>query len=450
MRGVRKQLPNLIWLGVMISCGLIVGGYLLSHQRIAWPGWVPGLGKDYFYVNAELSGAAGVLPGQGNAVTVAGVKVGEISDVTLKDGKALLRMRLDDEYGHVHPDATVLLRPKTALKDMIAELDPGTRGPELKDGDTLGVGSTEPDVNLDEILAGLDGDTRAALVALLQGAGTAIGNGNGRHLASTLKRFEPLSRHAAQAQKYVAQRRVKLRRLMGNLSLIAQELGNRDDDLRQFVNANAAVFRHFSKQNDNLGKTLELLPGTLQKADAGVTKLAKLGSTLKTGLKDLQPTAKSLGPSLKRAQPFLKETTPVIEKSLRPFARDAQPTAAKLIPASGKLAQATPDLDTLTGMLNNLFNELAHDPPGDGVHGKSYLYYVPWASHNTNSTMAAQDGIGPVRHTLIYIPCGGLQLIETFSKPNPRTGVVRNPTLASVAQLLRAPDYQSTCVKAAK
>src|ERR1700749_2300191 len=151
MRGVRKQLPNFIWLVGMITVGLAVRPFLLSHQRLPWPGWVPGLGKDYFYVNAEFQNAAGVLPGQGNAVTIAGVKVGEISGTSLKDGKAVLKLRLDAKYGHVHPDATLLLRPKTALKDMVAELDPGTRGKQLKDGGTLGVGNTNPDLNLDEI-----------------------------------------------------------------------------------------------------------------------------------------------------------------------------------------------------------------------------------------------------------------------------------------------------------
>ncbi len=435
MRGVRKQLPNLVWLAGMIAVGLGVGAYLLSHQRIPWPGWVPGLGKDYFYVNAEFQNAAGVLPGQGNAVTIAGVKVGEVAGESLKDGKAVVKLRLDAKYGHVHPDATLLLRPKTALKDMVAELDPGTRGRELKDGATLGVANTKPDVNLDEILAGLDGDTRAALVSLVQGGGEALGQGNGRNLSATLKRFEPLSRHADEATKYVAERRVKLRRLMGNLSLVAQELGDRDDDLRQFVNSSAAVFRHFSAQNDNLGKTLELLPGTLQKADTNLAKLNTLGSTLKTGLTELQPSAKALGTTLKQSRPFLKETTPVIESSIRPFARDAQPTAKALVPAAGKFAKAIPQVDTLTEMLNNLFNELAHDPPGDDVHGKSYLYYLPWAAHNTNSTMAAQDGIGPVRHTLVLYSCGALQFIESIT--NSKT--LKNDTLKGLVQLLGAP-----------
>lgn len=433
MRGVRKQLPNAIWLVTMIATGLIVGSYLLAHERIAWPSWVPGLGRDYFYVNAKFKTAAGVLPGQGNAVTIAGVKVGEIAGVRVQDGQAVLKLRLDAKYGHVHPDATLLLRPKTALKDMVAEMDPGTRGPELKDGGTLGVDATDPDVNLDEILAGLDGDTRAALVSLLQNGGAALDGEGGKELAATFKRFEPLSRDAALANRLVAQRRVKLRTLMGNLSQLATELGDRDKELGAFVNSSAAVFRHFDNQNQALGETLSLLPGTLQKTNVAVGKLNNLSGALNRGLKDLAPTASSLGPTLKATQPFLKQTTPVIKDSLRPFSREAQPTVAKLVPASKHLAKATPNLDTLTKMLNDLLAELAHDPPGDGVKGNSYLYYVPWANHNSNSVMAAQDGIGPIRHSLILFPCRSLSTINSIG-----TGK-DNPTLGAEIQLLGVP-----------
>jgi phospholipid/cholesterol/gamma-HCH transport system substrate-binding protein len=444
MRGVRKQLGNAIWLGLMIACGLLVGGYLLAHQRVNWPTWTPGLGKQYFYVNAEFTNSAGVLPGQGNAVTIAGVKVGEITGEEVKNGRAVLKLRIDHKYGHVHPDATLLLRPKTALKDMVAELDPGRSGRQLRSGDTLPVSSTNPDVNFDEILAGLDGDTRAALVALLQGAGTALGGNGGRELASTLKRFEPLSRHAEEAQRLVAQRRVKLRHVMGNLSLLAQELGARDKDLGEFVNSSAAVFRHFTAQNDNLGETLSLLPTALKKSDVALRKLDTLSTTLKTGLKDLSPGVKALGPSLRDTQPFFKDTTPVIRDSLRPFARDAQPAAAKLVPAASHLAKATPNLDTLTKMLNNLVAELAHDPPGNGVHGNSYLYYVPWAGHNTNSVMGSQDGMGPVRHTLVLYPCDTLNVLNSTSQD-----FVHNPTLAATLQLLDLPKTGS-CGSASK
>jgi phospholipid/cholesterol/gamma-HCH transport system substrate-binding protein len=436
MRGVRKQMAAAVWLVAMVVAGLAVGGYILGHQRLTWPSWTPIVGKQYYYLNARFTGAPGVLPGQGNAVTISGVKVGEISGVSLQDGQAQLSMRIDGRYGHVWPNATVLLRPKTALKDMVAELNPGSAksGHELGQHATLDVSATEPDVNLDEILAGLDGDTRAALVSLIGNAGTALGKGNGRELASTLKRFEPLSRDAEQATKLVAHRRVQLSRLMGNLSKLATELGDRDKDLGQFVNSSAAVFRHFSAQNDKLSETLALLPSTLRQTNTGLAKLDKLGTTFKTGLKDLAPGAKALGPSLRDSRPFFKDTTPVLKNSLRPFGREAQPVAAKLIPASGRLATATPHLDTLTKMLNNLFAELAHDPPGNDVHGKSYLYYVPWAAHNTNSVMASQDGLGPVRHTLVLFPC---QTLPTLN--NVASDFVHNPTLAATLQLLDVP-----------
>jgi phospholipid/cholesterol/gamma-HCH transport system substrate-binding protein len=441
MRGVRKQLAAAVWLVAMMVSGVLVGGYILGHQRLTWPSWTPVVGKDYFYVNARFAAAPGVLPGQGNAVTISGVKVGEIAGESLKDGQAVLRLRLDGRYGHVRPDATLLLRPKTALKDMVAELDPGSpkSGPELKEDATLGVRATLPDVNLDEILAGLDGDTRAALVALLGNAGTALGDGNGRELASTLRRFEPLSRHAAQATKLVAHRRVQLRRLMGNLSKLSQELGARDRDLGQFVSSNAAVFRHFTAQNDHLGQTLALLPGALKSSDRALGKLDDLGSTLRTGLKDLQPSAASLGPTLKQTQPFLKQTAPVLRDSLRPFAREAQPTARKLVPAARDLAKATPHLDTLTTTLNALLDELAHDPPGNGVHGQSYLFNVPWANHNTNSVMAAQDGVGPARHSLVLFSCGALSLLDLFGSPK------NNPTLSTIVGLLNAPKHSDYC-----
>ena len=52
----------------------------------------------------------------------------------------------------------MLLRPKTGLKDMIVEMDPGNaKAPAVKDGYTMPVSQTKPDVNLDEILSSSTG-----------------------------------------------------------------------------------------------------------------------------------------------------------------------------------------------------------------------------------------------------------------------------------------------------
>ena len=59
------------------------------------PAWVPFIGKDFFVVKAELSTAQAVTPGQGQTVNIAGVQVGEISSVELKDGKAVVTLRIE-------------------------------------------------------------------------------------------------------------------------------------------------------------------------------------------------------------------------------------------------------------------------------------------------------------------------------------------------------------------
>ena len=141
IRAIGKHLAPALWLlGLVIAAG-VVGGYIVSHQRLTWPTWAPLVGKQYYRLDARFTDAAGVLPGQGNAVMVSGVKVGEITGVHLDRGTAVLGMRIDERFGHVRPDATLLMRPKTSLQDMVVELDPGTAaaGPELPSGTTLGL-----------------------------------------------------------------------------------------------------------------------------------------------------------------------------------------------------------------------------------------------------------------------------------------------------------------------
>ena len=51
------------------------------------------------------------------------------------NGRAVVTMQIQDKYKPIYKDATILLRPKTGLKDMILSLDPGTpQAGELKEG----------------------------------------------------------------------------------------------------------------------------------------------------------------------------------------------------------------------------------------------------------------------------------------------------------------------------
>jgi phospholipid/cholesterol/gamma-HCH transport system substrate-binding protein len=176
---IRKHWLDFAAILGLVLVAAVVSVVILGQQRLTLPGWVPVVGKDYFDLNAEMTTAQAVTPGQGQTVNVAGVQVGEIASVRLQGGRAIIGMRIDKRYDRVYNDATILLRPKTGLKDMVAELTPGTPGAgRIKSGGTIPVSQTLPDVNLDEILSSLDSDTRDYLQMLLndgsQGLGTKV------------------------------------------------------------------------------------------------------------------------------------------------------------------------------------------------------------------------------------------------------------------------------------
>ena len=160
-RQIKKQARVFAAIVVLFVVAIGVAGYILSNQRFYLPAWVPVVGTDFYEVEAELSTAQAVVPGQGQTVNVAGVKVGEVGSVNLEDGRAVVKMQIKDKYKPIYKDATILLRPKTGLKDMILALDPGTPAAgEVPEGGRISVGNTLPDVNPDEVCSALT-ETRA-------------------------------------------------------------------------------------------------------------------------------------------------------------------------------------------------------------------------------------------------------------------------------------------------
>ncbi len=150
---------------------------ILSQQSSALPSWFPILGQNRFHLEAEFQTAQAVTPGQGQSVNLAGVKIGDITGVDLENGVAVVSMEIDPKYAPlIHDNASALLRPRTGLQDMTLDLDPGTAdSPEIPENARIGVGSTKPEINVDQILASLDGDTQAYLRLLLAGGAEALG-----------------------------------------------------------------------------------------------------------------------------------------------------------------------------------------------------------------------------------------------------------------------------------
>lgn len=435
-RAIEKHLRDFLALFFMAIVALGVAGYVLSQERFHLPGWVPVLGSSFYKLNVELQTGQAVVPGQGQTINIAGVKVGDVTSVHLKNGVAVVSVEMDKKYAPAYRDAHVLLRPKTGLKDMYLALDPGTKAAgAIPSGGTIPVVNTLPDVNPDEVLASLDSDTRDYLQILVNAGGEAFSDKNASaNLRQTFKRFEPTNRNLAAIMSQIAQRQQNVKHVIHNFRLITDELAQTDGTLGRFVESSNQNFQAFAHQDANLRAALGLLPGTLQVTNNTLQKANRLGVAATKSFQDLRPFARALGPSLKSFRPFLRATTPIIKNQLRPFTKLARPTVRDLRPAAADLAVATPHLRRTFGVLNSLFNLFAYNPPGKE---EGYLFWQTWLNHAGATIFNTQDAHGPIRRGLVVVSCGALGVLDNIVRANPQLSVL--------TQLLSAPSRAQAC-----
>ena len=433
IRQIKKQAPVFVAILFMVVLALGVGGYILSNQRFYLPAWVPVLGTDFYEVDAELQTSQAVVPGQGQTVNIAGVKVGEVGDVRLEDGRAVVQMKIKDEYRPIYKDATILLRPRTGLKDMYLSLDPGTESAgEIEEGGRVPVSNTLPDVNADEILAQLDDDTRAYLRVLLNAGGTAFddeasgadeiyGQTAAQDLREAFKRFEPTARDGEKITRLLVKRRRNISRVIHNFQEFSTTLAGRDRQLAALVDSANANFEAFASEEAALREALQLFPGALDQTEQTLDKTTTLAAELGPTLGGLRPFARNLAPALRKTQPFFRETTPIIRDQIRPFARDVQPVVVDLKRATKDLAVVTPRLTTSFKVLNKFFNAFAYEPPGAA---NSFLFWSSWGAHAGATLFNLQDAHGPVRRGLVLLSCSGYETLESVVQGNPQLGMV--------------------------
>jgi phospholipid/cholesterol/gamma-HCH transport system substrate-binding protein len=401
-RVIREHLGDFLLIAGMFLVGLGVAAYVLNHQRLRFP-----LVQDGpFKVNVELPDAQAVQPGQGQTVRTAGVQIGEIGKVKLKDGKAVVTLDLKRKYkGYIRRDATVLLRTKTGLKDMFVEVDPGTGKPIPENG-TVPVSNTAPDVDPDEILSALDTDTRNYLKLLVSGAGKGL-KGRGNDLQETFARLGPINSDLDRVNRAVARRRKNLSRLVNRYGLLQQELGTKDKEIVRLVRSSNDVFEALASDNPQISDAVRRLPGTLRQTESTLGKVDTFSHRLVPALNALRPPIRRLASTNQAVLPFLREATPRIQNQIRPFARIARPYTRDLGVAARDLTKATPDLTLSFSKLNRLVNIGAFNPGGaQGLTGNNhrdrdrqegYLYWAGWLGQNTTSLFSTSDAQGPVR-----------------------------------------------------
>ena len=408
---IRKHLRDFLAVAGLAVIALLTVYVLLQQQRLR----IPVLEEKPFTLKAEFETAQAVTPGQGQTVVVAGVKIGDIQKVELEDGKAVVTMQIERKFLPIYRDATALVRPRTGLQDVFIELDPGTKSAgKFKDGDTIRLANTSPEVNLDQVLDALDSDTQAYLRTFFVGLGQGL-KGRSRDLGKVLGGLGPINHQLARLNSKVAERRHNLARLVHNLNVLTGTVAQHRDDLANLVDSSNAALGAIARQDANVQETVKLLPGTLATAHDTLDKTAPFAKLLGPTFNNLRPFARNLD-RLNASVRRVSETKPVIRDEIRPLVRTARKPVRDLKPAAQNLANATPRLTDIATIVNRLGNMAAYNPngaeaPGTPNRDEGYLYWIAWLGHNANSVFQTADAHGFYRRIYLTATCQSMSQI---------------------------------------
>jgi phospholipid/cholesterol/gamma-HCH transport system substrate-binding protein len=425
-RGRGKDTLAIVILTVL---AIVMTLWIFTQQKASLPSWAPLVGEDFAHLTADFSNAQAVTPGQGQAVVIAGIQVGKISSVDLEDGHAVVGMDIEPKYMQlIHPDATLLLRPKTNLNDMTVEISPGSGGKHVEDGYRFPLARTEPSIQFEAFLSALDTDTQQYLQLLVAGGAQGIG-GRGRQLSGAFRRLQPFSHYIADLNRAIAQRRVALARVIHDFGSLTTELGRHDSELERFVTSSKDVLGNFANQQQAIQESLVEFPSTLTALRSALASSDRFSTASRPALLGLIPQAQASVPAFKANEQLFKQTTGPIRDQIRPFTRQVRAPLTHLNEGASDLDTSVSSFGDSLGGINSLLNILAFKPKGSR---QSYLFYLPWLNHNLNATFNLTDAGGPIGRGLVMISCTGSYLLSGFAE-------AQHPYVKTVQQAARIP-----------
>jgi phospholipid/cholesterol/gamma-HCH transport system substrate-binding protein len=305
MHPVNRPLDRYRWrlgvIAIQLAVALAFLGYLLWSEGVR-----PPLIDQGFTVKVEFADAAGLSSDSHAQATVAGVPEGKVEDVHYENGLAVATLRLDgDAEGHVHEGATAQIVSRSALQDLLVDVQPGPAGaPALHDGDVIPPSRTSSTVGPDRLVGVLDADTRAQ-VQVLVGQLAAGLKGRSPELRGDLSDLASMVDSTSRVTGALATRRELLARLTRDLDSIFGTLGDRDQQLAGAIDAGQRTVSVTASRDRELASAMRELPATLTQAGAALNSVDALSKPLEPALSGLRPFARRMPAALQRLRRFL-------------------------------------------------------------------------------------------------------------------------------------------------
>jgi phospholipid/cholesterol/gamma-HCH transport system substrate-binding protein len=289
----------------------------------------------------------------GSDVRIAGRLVGQVSSVTASGDHTNITFHVDSSDWPLPSDTIASVRLATLLGQKYVQLSPGHASSVLQDGGTIGLQSTKPVVDFDQILDTFDQPTRQQLTTFLTTVSQAVQGQEG-----TLQQLAPalsdLSVHSQVPTQELASRDPELNSILVNLGITAAQLDQSRADLAGVIDNLNQVTATLASNNGSALKSF------INNSDAiSQTANEVLG----------QGRAGALGASLDDLGTFTTELTQLVTDTL-PQTQSATRPVGNTSPAALPVAAIPQEHSTPAQSGLNLLYEIADatsqaDAPGN-------------------------------------------------------------------------------------
>ena len=318
-------------------------------------------------------------------VRIAGVEVGRVKEIKRYQDTDMAEvvMEITEKGLPIHKDATLKIRPRIFLEgNFFVDLSPGTpEAPNIDKGDTIPATQTSAPVQLDQVLAALQGDTREDLKTLLDEFGRGLqgapeesdrlmegadestrGETAAESLNDTYDDAGPALRGVSIVNEaFLGTEPNDLSKAIAGLQKVTAALGRNERTLQDFVENFNTTLAIFADEKENVGATFRELAGTLPQADRALASLNRSFPSVRAFSREILPGVRETPATIRAARPWIEQARRLMgPNELQGLARDLRPTTRDLAVAT----DAALTLFPLQNMLAKCQNEVVL-PTGD-------------------------------------------------------------------------------------
>lgn len=328
MEAKRSAFPTLVFLaGLGIAFVLLV--YLITNISETF-------GHKTRTIRFAAPTAFGVFEGFDD-VRYRGVPAGTITKIERDGPKIVFVAEIRSSFGPIFKNARAELRPVTPLNDEYLDIvDQGTEARGEADPDVpLPAAQTKVSVTGPEVFDMFKADERRNFHHLLDELGNGLED-RGAKLRAAFAEAVPFLQGAGELTRQIAARKLATKRLVHNTSILTEELGRRETQLRRLVSQGSVTLGALQQSTPDLDATLRTMGPMLAELHDGVSTLDTVLADANAGIDALGPVAKELPGGLKGVRDLNDELKPLL-RSL-----------------DGRLVEMTPAVVALTKVFGNI------------------------------------------------------------------------------------------------